>query len=426
MNKAFIPAVIGLLLFVSSGEALKIGEKDILNLDLTSAVISNSVQGNEGSSILTPGLFSEHYLTGSIIKNFDSFYIRANTTAKYTDEPNLKGQDYFELQKFLVETGSGFNKITAGDFFTTYSRYTMGQTARGAMAKVSLMDYQVTPFIGRVVVPRENAAFARYAGGIRVNKRFFGRALEVGINYVNAADDQGSITDSTGLLNVLKNNIYGADFKYTLSRDFRFEGELSQVFQKNESTGDETSDIALFLRNLFQYQGFRGFAEFERVGSQFNSLTGFASPDKLVIKGNLYKYLFNRMLKAYVYGERYNNNVNGDMTDTLVTFTPKVGLDFFYKGMGINLMTKLTDRNDNVLIDNANLVYAANSFFKAGMVCVNASYEHADYQDERNNDNDYSTDYILGDVKVPFVFKTGVLNQLTPGVGYSLNFSASG
>lgn len=400
--------------------AIELGDLGELNLNLTTAIAKVDMTGNTSATFAREGIFATTDLSASYMKAFEGYYVKSSMAMRYTDDPSLKGAEYFDFQRFNAELGSGFSKVIAGDHYAEMSRYTLGTQGRGLFGVYSAGQFSVKPFAARTLASRENAQYARYSTGLRAD--WTSEMLTAGINFVHSFDDKASLKTAPLSGKILRNTVYSASAALNLGRDLKIDGEFAGSKYIDESAGAVWLDSsAFFLKSAFKISDVRGTAEYERAGNDFTSVAGFVNTDRQTFRLNLQK-MVDEKLRVYVNLERYNDNLADKKSATLVSVAPKIGCEYYEGKYAVNYSFRYIGRHDMASINNNNFVNSIDGFYTLDFMKTDLTFENSIYSDGKTKINSYTTNYVTANLKFPLKPAEDV--AVNPGIGGSLNFEA--
>ncbi|MEF3279795.1 MAG: hypothetical protein K6357_02360 [Elusimicrobiota bacterium] len=316
---------IGILLFSFSGFLYCETEFHMSN-DFN--IYYNDITGEgKGSSSLTEGWNYIDVLNINGSGRKDNISYNYNLGVKFTDD---KRNDVKNISLMNI-TGSfkkGYNLITAGDIFESFSQYSLASSLKGASYKFLKEESklpEITAIFGHTY-PRWDSYFKdpdtrvlkRQAYGLKLKENL--GDFNLGVNYLNTKDielmSESEKYDSSN---------YSLDLKYNPFAGLELTGEYAR------SDTDEKISNKSFKGDAYRFE-FVGDAdpsritiEYENVEPDYLSLLGSAVSDRRKVKAR-WRYKYSKMTTINAGVLWYRDNLENQKTDTTYTIRPDISI----------------------------------------------------------------------------------------------------
>lgn len=333
--------------------------------------------------------------------------LAVDSSIRYANDTSVDPEHKAKLMKLAVtvstEDNDASHTLTLGDIYANLSRYTFSQSVKGAHYERTSGDrrqYGTTFFTG-VVKPdwddffrqKDGEPQTRWVGGARFAHRVTPK-LQYGLNaaYVRDHDTSG---DRSGTPADERNTVLALDLRWKPARWYKLDAEYGYS-RYDDTDGDRgRSDHAVRVKNYIRYQGARINADYERVGTDFQSLAGVATTDREQFDiGIIYPIGSKLQLKARykMYWDDLNRHDTGGRT--YVT-QPRLQLDFMPLSQRRSFRTyaackeRRSDNNDTGnRRERITRTFTAGVADRLGELDYNLALERRFFWDEVTNDRD--------------------------------------
>ncbi len=312
---------------------------NILSADKSSKIIINNNFYMQYNDISGPGKDNSSLIDGlrylNIFNLYKKGYIKdyrysVNLGLKATDNRRKDPKD-ISITNFQISLKNKINTFKAGDVFQSFSQYSLTNALKGVSYRYldSKRKNQIQLIYG-IAYPRwdsfwdsDTKATKRTVYGARYQKTSTNRLLRTGISFVYSKDTERLYSG----IPLYKNYLYTLDVNYFPIPGLWIYGEFSHS-QNNRNDSDDTpnkdfSGNAFKLRATGDKNPSKVVLEFERVATDFITLTGSATPDREKFKAT-WRYRINKTVTSHFGFLWYKNNLNHQLDTTTNVYRPSI------------------------------------------------------------------------------------------------------
>ncbi len=288
----------------------------------------NEITGNgKDSSALTEGWSYIDVLNLNGFKKTQSYSYNYNFGFKFTDDKKNDIKN-ISLTNLSGSFRKGYNLITAGDIFESFSQYTLASSLKGVSYKFSKESSklpEITAVFGHTY-PRWDSYFKdpdtrvskRQAYGFRLKENLADFSL--GVNYLNTKDIE--LVRETQKYD---SSNYSLDLKYNPFAGLELNGEYAK-----SDTDEKLSDKSIMGEAYrFEFVGdadpSRLSIEYENVDPDYLSLLGSAVSDRRKVKAK-WRYKYSKMTTINTGILWYRDNLENQKIDTTYTLRPDISM----------------------------------------------------------------------------------------------------
>ncbi|MDY6823654.1 MAG: hypothetical protein SWH68_07655 [Thermodesulfobacteriota bacterium] len=296
-------------------------------------VESVSVKGaGKDRSVLNDGIHSYNLLRMHAHGNTDDLRYRFNLGVQMTDNEK-KDPKEVSLVNLEGNLASEKHELTAGDVFGSFSRYSLGTSLKGVSYGYGGRDadHRVDVIYG-IAYPRwdsfwasETEALEREIYGLNYGARITPE-MKLDFSWVRSSDSD-PIFDDFELYDV---DLYTAALNYKPIAGLTVTSEYS--YSDNAAGPDaapqvEKTDGAFMLKAVGNQNPSRVSLEYERVGTDYITRSGSATPDREKFKAN-WRYRYSRKAHAIMGFLWFRDNLDHQKSGTTHTYRPSLGFSF--------------------------------------------------------------------------------------------------
>ncbi|MEA3368905.1 MAG: hypothetical protein U9Q24_00895 [Candidatus Ratteibacteria bacterium] len=257
------------------------GEQDV-------TVTYYHVEGNTGNSFYPENKVTYLY-EGQVdfTRSFLSKELFGSMSYRVTDDRLVDLQDV-SLEEFFIGLRKDSFEFLAGDFYSSFSGYSVDNALKGLRLNLGEDDLAHFKLAAGVDTSRwenlwetrcDDSDTRKYVWGFQLGNSFFDKDLKLNLNYGGSLDDKAFL--SSGSPQVLV-DVVSLDTAYrindVLSSSFEFahsftdaDKNLDEVKTKNDYAGKAVLDLNTRNYSLLSL--------YSRIGSNFNSTSGFTAAD---------------------------------------------------------------------------------------------------------------------------------------------------
>jgi hypothetical protein len=347
---------------------------------------------------------------------------------RVTDDGHIEPHE-FSLKRFYVKADTDRTNAVVGDYFGTFSQYTLGKNLKGAMIAHRFGEATTVTVVAGMDKPNWQDLWMNNASET-VDRQVYGARVvtplltdgTIGFNTVWTKDERAKY-DTVDLAQVQR--VFGVDWALPPYHKLVISGESAYSHTQNDqpilnSTGvasgaDQYSTQEGWAHDVkarYSYKRFKTIDEFERVSPDYATTVGSASPDLLRVKtANTLTITGPWKWIVFNYTYFHNNLANSSMTAITTTRQMESGLR--YEGPDwrpdFSIESKLRDREADSTFGGlrdrtTSSISSVND--RLGPVSVGVDYE---YQIEVKSDGSLSSGHsILG-------ISSSMLNKFSNG-----------
>lgn len=326
----------------------------------------NEISGpSASSSMLTNGLTYYNLISVYTKGQFEGFDYNINAGLKLTDDER---KDIKKLSLFtLAGQIKGHNQLLdLGDFFRSYSKYSLNTSLKGAGYTYSLENGDTLDVTYGFAAPRwesfwdnEVESTDREVYGIRYNKKV-SDDLSIGLDAVKTHDSNAVVSN----IPLYDTSLITLNSTYRPIPGLKLYGEYSHSQHETDdgTTTEKEKGNAIFLQAIGNKNPSRVQLEFERIDPDFKTVTGSATPDREKAKAT-WRYKITPKTTMNTGFLWFRDNLEGDKTTTTHTYRPNVGFTFKdvfdrqYAVVDINYKLNMIDGTNKTSDDMFDLNY---------------------------------------------------------------------
>jgi len=248
------------------------------------------------------------------------------------------------------------HELTAGDVFGSFSRYSLGTSLKGAKYGYGGRDadHRVDMIYG-IAYPRwdnfwssDSEALEREIYGVTYGAELLPE-MKMDFSWVRTSDSD-PIFDDLDLYDV---DLYTAALNYKPITGLNVTSEYS--YSDNSADPESAASVdktgkAFMIRAVGNQNPSRVSLEYERVGTDYITRSGSATPDREKFKAN-WRYRYSPKTHAIMGFLWFRDNLDSQKSDTTHTYRPSLGLSFkqlMDRRYGVlDLTWKLNDINND-------------------------------------------------------------------------------
>ncbi|MCK5684949.1 tetratricopeptide repeat protein [bacterium] len=300
---------------------------------ITSLLERYKIDGNENQSLQKDdtrysGDVNLKYITEQL-SGMNSETVFSGRYESYVNEKKLN------INQFYINFKKKNSVINIWDIYPGFSPFTMDTSLQGAMATHRFKRSKSSVVYGRNWRGIEGIQYERFSSGIKFETKFNDR-FNASVNYVNSADERGSIMFAPAVA-PLENDVLSLAMTYRPTKNLKFNMEAAKSTYDEDTRGNadggEVNDKAYMFETLLTNRKFRTKYTFMRVGTDFHSVNGIVVPDRLShdlrISAN-----FSKKLQAEASFRKYKDNLKGRENYTTYNENPNISVyivPFLYK-----------------------------------------------------------------------------------------------
>ncbi|HAU29770.1 MAG TPA: hypothetical protein DCW68_06670 [Rhodospirillaceae bacterium] len=309
--------------------------KDSLTFNLNSQFESNHTSGpGKASSFLDVGDSWLHDLEVNALNHFENgWQTDLNAAVRYTNSRRYDPRE-LSLQTLRLVASKADDTITAGDYYATFSQYSLNRSIKGLGYQHNFDDNTYVRMAAGTFDPRWDHLLSDTAGEtidryITAMRGQTGREdANIGMNLVWAADrnDDPSRTTQDTYRQVLPS----IDWEYKMESGLRLDGEHAVSFTRRQTAATHVEKHMTGTANRVNLQGSLGALRIrgraERVAPDFVSMGGGAALDRLRFYGRA-DYRLDKTWRVFAAYDWFRNNLEQQLAQTTRTAIPEIGVD---------------------------------------------------------------------------------------------------
>ncbi len=329
-----LTAIAAALIFVASGSHA--ANEFHFNNDFGYTFNDVSGPGGDTSSSLTRGWRYLNVFGATANGTYKDIDYNLNLGIKGTDD-RRNDPTTWSLTNLQGRATNKIHTLTAGDTFESFSQYALSTSVKGGSYRYfneQKNSPDITMVYGYAYSRWDNIyggldtrAIAREVYGMRVKQNFTPK-FYVGGSFVEGRDISRTRLSATDP--IYDSNNYTLDAQYQPIQGLTFRGEYSyshtNLTPQEGADTQRTHGAAYKLEAIGDGGPSRVSLEYEKVGYEFFSLLGSATPDREKAKGRWrYKWTKNSDLNMGILW--YRDNLGGQKAFTTNSYTPDVGVN---------------------------------------------------------------------------------------------------
>ncbi|MCD6402523.1 hypothetical protein J7L36_01570, partial [bacterium] len=205
---------------------------------------------------------------------------------RVTDDRLDDPQD-ISLEKFFIGLSSDWFEVLGGDFYSSFSEYSLGNALKGLKLKLGGEEgFHFESVVGIDIPKWENLweqrcddSAKRYIWGFQLGNNFFDQRLTVNFNYGGALDDEAFLISGSPQLLI---HVISIDGNYRINDILESSFEIARSFTDEDKRSDEIktkSENAYKVSLDLNTQNYSLSTTYSRIGSHFNTTGGFSTQD---------------------------------------------------------------------------------------------------------------------------------------------------
>jgi hypothetical protein len=282
-----------LLALCAPASAVQLSTSTALAVTHEYLMYDNAITGsNEGGSFLTPRKHTADTLQLLFTREGEVKWEGA-LDGRATDDPRVDLKRFNATRMHLKAESERFS-AQAGDFFASFSEYTLGKSLKGAAYTHKLKDGTQLSALGGFDKPNWDDAWNhnydetvdRRVFGVRAQRPFLTDG-QLGVSLVTSMDERARYNDAAATQD---QRVAGIDWALPAFWHVSLSGESAFSHTQTEQEGfDENFDPirvhshkggwAHKVNGRFNYRRFKTSNEFERVSPDYETTVGAAAPD---------------------------------------------------------------------------------------------------------------------------------------------------
>ncbi|MDO8803746.1 MAG: hypothetical protein Q7R35_04895 [Elusimicrobiota bacterium] len=347
---------------------------------------------------------------------------------RYSDDKRIEAS-HFNLKRFYLKEENARQSAVAGDYFASFSQYSLGAALKGSRYTHRLSDQLDLTALAGIANPnwddlwthKRSETVNRMFYGLRAAKSFENEAF-VGASLVLAKDSRARLNTTAVEQD---QRLAAIDWSLPAFRKLHFYGESSFAKTDNNNPGAADSSQqgwAHLVKGDYAYKRFKTQNELERVGSGFATNGGAASPD-LIRARTQNKLTFAGAWRWVVNYTWFHNNL--DRTTGVSVYTtamPETGLRYEAPDWRPDLSAELKARQREVTtsltgIRSRTRSILANYADRLGPVNLNLDYE---FQNEDRTDKTVNGKHHIFGIGASSMHQLAAGWKLMPSLRYNL------